>query len=79
MCGKSCPRCTTRKKTRIVTLRDFLKDQRSFTCQCKVWGEIAVRSDKIILEKACKYTINIASQKNTQTVYRQWNPDFSIL
>ncbi|KAL9950309.1 hypothetical protein ACROYT_G042789 [Oculina patagonica] len=52
VCGKSCRNCRTRKKTKIVTVADFPKNTRSITCQCKVWGKIAVRSDKIIIEKA---------------------------
>ncbi|KAJ7388887.1 Netrin receptor unc5c [Desmophyllum pertusum] len=48
VCGKT----RTRMKTKIVTVADFPKKTRIITCQCKVWGKIAVRTEKIILEKA---------------------------
>lgn len=52
VCGKSCQGCRKRKKTKIVTLADFPKDTRTITCQCKVWGVRAARTEKIIIEKA---------------------------
>lgn len=55
VCGKSCQGCRTRRKTKIVTVADFPNGTRTITCQCKVWGKMAVRTEKIIIEKACKY------------------------
>lgn len=52
VCKKSCQGCRKRKKTKIVTPADFPKDTRTITCQCKVWGVRAVRTEKIIIEKA---------------------------
>ena len=55
VCGETCRKCRTRKRTKIVTASDFPEDSRSMTCQCKVWGTIPVRTEKIIVEKACEY------------------------
>ena len=55
VCGGTCRKCRTRKKTKIITASDFPEDSRSMTCQCKVWGTIPVRTEKIIVEKACEY------------------------
>lgn len=53
VCGKSCRSCRTRRKTKIVTVADFPKDERSITCRCRVWGKEAVRqSDIILVDKA---------------------------
>ena len=55
VCGETCKKCRTRKKTKIIRVSDFPDGIRSMTCQCKVWGTIAVRTEKIIVEKACEY------------------------
>ena len=61
VCGKSCRSCRTRRKTKIVTVADFPKDERSITCRCRVWGREAVRqSDIILVDKACKYWLKIS-------------------
>lgn len=55
VCGKTCRKCRTRRETRIINVSDFPGKTRSMTCQCKVWGTTAVRTEKIIVEKACEY------------------------
>ena len=62
VCGKTCGKCRTRKKTKIISASDFPEGSRSMTCQCKVWGTIAVRTEKIIVEKACECYMNLKFQ-----------------
>ena len=42
-------------ETRIVKVEDFPEGVRSMKCHCKVLGTEVIKSDKIILKKACEY------------------------
>ena len=44
-----------RRRTKIVKVKDFPEGVRSMTCQCKVWGTKVIKTEKIIVEKACEY------------------------
>ena len=39
----------------MVKVKDFPEGVRSMTCQCKVWGTKVIKTEKIIVEKACEY------------------------
>ena len=55
VCKQTCRGCKTRRRTKIVKVSDFPEGVKSMTCQCKVWGTKVIKTEKIILEKACEY------------------------
>ncbi|CAH3015891.1 unnamed protein product [Porites evermanni] len=52
VCKQTCKECKTRRRTKIVKVKDFPEGVRSMTCQCKVWGTKVIKAEKIIVEKA---------------------------
>ena len=43
------------ENAKIVKVKDFPEGVRSMTCQCKVWETKVIKTEKIIVEKACEY------------------------